>query len=51
MRRPTPSPSPYPNALGQGSRDDQTACKESPPPNALGGLRGVGARCRKGEVE
>ena len=47
----TPSPSPYPNALGQGSRDSRLAQEASPPSNALGGLRGVGSGRRKGEVE
>ena len=52
MRRLTPSPSPYPNALGQGGRDNRRAREELlPPPNALGGQRGVGAGRRKGEVE
>ncbi len=58
MRRLTPSPTacvyaarPYPNALGQGSGDNRLARHVSPPPNALGGLRGVDIRWRKGEVE
>ena len=42
---------PYPDALAQGSRDKGLARNEPPPPNALGGLRGVGNQRRKGEVE
>ena len=57
MRRQTPSPTdcvyalrPYPKALGRPSGDKRLARSESPPPNALGGLRGVGFRRRKGAL-
>lgn len=42
---------PYRSALGQVSGDCSLAHNASPPPNALGGLRGVGVRRRKGEPE
>ena len=42
---------PYPKALGQGSENDRMARLDPPPPNALGGLRGVSALWSKGEVE